>query len=74
MQRKKEVVLYAKNGERNSGMNVTFEDVDVTTDEWSLIDGFESVFTVENNEMILTITMNTLEDVIIHPQVKIYKY
>ena len=73
MQRQKEVVLYSKPGTKNSGMNVVFDDVDVTEDGWSVIDGFESVFTVENNEMILTITMNTLEDVIIHPQV-IYKY
>ena len=74
MQRQKEVVLYSKPGTKNSGMNVVFDDVDITEDGWSVIDGFESVFTVENNEMILTITMNTLEDVIIHPQVKIYKY
>lgn len=72
-QRKREVVLY---GYKNSteSMDVQFESDPNGYKTWSVIEDFDIETKIENNDMILVITISMERGLTVHPQLKIYRY
>ena len=72
-QRKREVVLY---GYKNSteSMDVQFKSESEGYSSWSVIEDFDTETRIENNDMVLVITIAMERGLTVHPQLKIYKY
>ena len=72
-QRKREVVLY---GYKNSteSMDVQFKSESEGYSTWSVIEDFDTETRIENNDMVLVITIAMERGLTVHPQLKIYKY
>ena len=72
-QRKREVVLYGYQTTTES-MDVKFESDSNGYKNWQVIEDFDTETRIENNDMILVITISMERGLTVHPQLKIYKY
>ena len=72
-QRKREVVLYGFNNSTQT-MDVQFESNESGYNDWKVIEDFDVDTRIENDDMVLIITISMERGLTVHPQLKIYKY
>lgn len=72
IQRKMDVVLYKKTVNDVENMNIELNKPEDLND-WTVIENYETKFSTNNDELILTIVMNEVKFATVHPQIKIYR-
>ena len=72
IQRKMDVVLYKKTVNNVENMNIELNKPEDLND-WTVIENYETKFSTNNDELILTIVMNEVKFATVHPQIKIYR-
>lgn len=74
IQRKMDVVMYRKENNTLEQMQVELERPDdMDSGLWSVLENYETEFSTNNDELILTITMFEVKYSTVHPQIKIYR-
>ena len=67
-----DVVLYKKTVNNVENMNIELNKPEDLND-WTVIENYETKFSTNNDELILTIVMNEVKFATVHPQIKIYR-